>query len=104
MGVARRKPQGSREKGIGVNRRTGEKYNPILPPRASHQPALRLHGSQWGEMACVSGWPHPFKVRIRVQDSNELEKQTREEWNALGFFCTYDEAERRWLVRADRKG
>jgi hypothetical protein len=55
-------------------------------------------------MACVSGWSRPSKVRIRVQDSNELDKQTRKEWNALGFFYTYDEAERRWLVRADREG
>ena len=43
-------------------------------------------------------------MRIRVQDSNELDEQTRKEWNALGFFYAYDEAERRWLVRADREG
>jgi hypothetical protein len=34
----------------------------------------------------------------------EHAKQTHGDWNALGFFYTYDEAERRWLVRADREG
>ena len=39
-----------------------------------------------------------------MQSVDESNEQTRAEWMGLGFFYSYDELERSWLVRADRDG
>jgi hypothetical protein len=39
-----------------------------------------------------------------MSGSKSLEKLTRAEWEALGFFYDYEDSQRTWLIRASRTG